>query len=363
MNAVTNSNNATIGMTDAELELACDSKSTGVSPWAHWTSEVYSFGKCLRFWTKYPRAFPLFVYSDHGVGLHSHLFQHELENQAKVHFTWHPMKEQRYKNFANKKVIQIIHPWISYRKLQRITRSTRPEGTLAFFMHGTTTVKWEGHDTEEYFEKLRKLPDKFQPVVLCLHMHDIKAGLHKNLRRYGFPLVTAGNALSVDFVDHYYNLVKNYSYATAQTWGSYAAYCVELGVPYFFMGERPELINIADKNLPAGVAPQYWDRYHEEYSRRADALFSVPVDSVTDEQRSFVESMLGFGSRLTRWQVAWIIWREFFRNWRQVVRIWFGGLPHKILGKLGLLGKRSKIIRYFKNEKNISKRTDGDPRN
>lgn len=336
-------------MTDAELELACDAQSTGVYPWAHWTSEIYSFGKCLRFWTKYPRVFPLFVYSDHGVGLHSHLFQHELENPAKVHFTWHPVKAQRYSSFAYKKVLLVTHPWIFYRRLHGITRSKKPEGTLAFFMHGTTAVKWVGHDSEEYFEKLRALPGKFQPVVLCLHMNDIKAGLHKELRRYGFPIVTAGNTSSTNFVDRFYDLVKNYSYATSQVWGSYAAYCVELGIPYFHLGERPELVNIADPNLPAGVAPQYWDDFHEDSAKKAEALFSLPVDIVTDEQRAFVESVLGFDSRLDRWRVSWILWREFFRNWRQWRAI-FTPLLAPFLDKLGLLWMINEIRQRFKSK-------------
>lgn len=344
-----NFKDVTTGMTDAELELACESQATGASSWAHWTSEIYSFGKCLRFWAKYPRVFPLYVYSDHGVGLHSHLFQHELENPAKVHFTWHPMKEQRYAKIANKKVIQIIHPWISYRQLQGITRSKKPEGTLAFFMHGTNAVKWKGHDSEEYFEKLRELPNKFQPVVLCLHMHDIKAGLHKKLRRHGFPIVTAGNTLSTNFVDRFYDLVKNYSYATAQVWGSNAAYCVELDIPFFHLGGRPELINIADPNLPEGAVPQYWDNYHEEFAKKAEALFSAPVDRVTIEQRAFVESMLGFGSQLTRWQVSWILWLEFFHNWQQWRTI-FTPLLAAFLHKLRLLWMIKRIQQSFKSK-------------
>jgi len=343
MSTASNLKDMATGMTDAELEAECEAQVAGAYPWAHWTSEIYSFGKCLRFWTKYPRVLPLFVYSDHGVGLHSHLFQHELESPAKVHFTWHPVKEQRHKDIADKKVIQIIHPWISYRRLQGITRSKRPEGTLAFFMHGTTAVKWEGHDSEEYFEKLRELPGKFQPVVLCLHMSDIKAGLHKKLRQHGFPIVTAGNTLSTNFVDRFYDLVKNYSYATAPAWGSYAAYCVELGVPYFHLGERPVLVNIADPNLPMGVTPQYWDSYHEELAKKAEALFRAPVDRVSDEQRAFVEPMLGFGSRLNRWQVSWILWREFFRNWRQWRAI-FKPLLFRFLNELGRIPMISRLL-------------------
>jgi hypothetical protein len=268
---------------------------------------------------------------------------------AKVHFTWHPVKAQRYNNFAGKKVIQIIHPWISYRRLRGITRSKRREGTLVFFTHGTPDVKYEGRDSEEYFEKLRELPDKFQPVVLCLYMHDVETGLHKELRRHGFPIVTAGNTSSTNFVDQFYDLVKGYSYATAQTWGSYTAYCVELGIPFYFLGERPELVNITDPNFPVGVAPQYWDSYHEEYTNKAEELFRMPVDTVTDEQRAFVESVLGLGSRLTRWQVSWLLWRELIRNWRQW-HIILARLLAAFLHKLGLLWVIKGIRQRFKSK-------------
>ena len=341
-----------VGMTNDELELACEGRDMRAAPWVHWTAEIYSFGKCIRFWTKYPNFLPLFVYSDHGVGLPSHLRVHELENQAKVHFTCNPMKALRNKDHTEKKVIQIIHPWISYRRLTGISRSKASSGTLVFFSHGTPDVKWVGHDTEEYFEKLRELPSKFQPVVLCLHMHDIRAGLHKELRRYGFPIVTAGNTLTTDFVDRFYNLVKDYSYATSQTWGSQVAYCVELGIPYFFFGERPRLINISDKDLPEGEAPRYWDKFHEVYAKRAEELFRMPVDSVTDEQKIFVESILGLDSTLTRRQVAWILWREFFRNWRQwpeILTTLLVKFSHRILQLLGMLEVAKGIRQRFKS--------------
>ena len=347
MNTASNTISVTKGMTDAELELACEAHSSGDTSWIHWASEIYSFGKCLRFWTRYPKSLPLFVYSDHGVGLHTHLFPHELKNQAKVHFTWHPLKEQRYKDFADKRVIQIIHPWISYRRMRGITRSMTPTGTLVFFAHSTPNTKFEGHDTEEYFERLRQLPNKFQPVVLCLHMHEIKSGCHKKLRRYGFPIVTAGNTLSTEFVDRFYDLVKDYSYATSQIFGSYFAYCVELGVPYFTLGKSPTFINISDKNIQAGAIKRGWDEDQEEYIKKAQALFAIPVDSVTEDQRAFVESLLGFDSRLNRWQVAWILWREFFRNWRQ-----WHTIPRFVLvaliDKLGLLSRMKEYRQRFK---------------
>ena len=315
MRTAPNLKDVTIGMTDAELEFACKAKIIWSRVQVYWTSEMYSFGKCLRYWAKFPRVLPLNVFSDHYVGLFSQLFSFELESQVNVHFTWHPVKERRYKNLADKKVIRIIHPWVSYRRLRGITRSKIPKGTLVFFSHSTNYLKWEGHDTEVYFEKLRELPDKFQPVVLCLHMHDINTGVHKELRRHGFPIVTVGNTNSTNFVDCFYDLVKNYAYGTSPSYGSAVAYCVELGIPYFFLGETPRIINNGDKNLPHGEVPEYYDKYHEEYGNKAKELFRVPVDTVTDGQRAFVESLLGLDSQITRWQVSWILWRELFCNW------------------------------------------------
>lgn len=349
MNPVPGLKSMATGMTDAELELACEAESTGAYPWAHWTSEIYSLGKCLRFCTKYPRALPLFVYSDHGVGLHSHLFPHELKNQAKVHFTWYPVKEQRYKNLADKKVIMVVHPWISYRRMRGIKRSNHPRGTLVFFTHHVPGLEMIGHETEEYFEELRRLPDKFQPIVLCLHMSDIKEGKHKNLRRQGFPIVTAGNTLSANFVDRFYDLVTHYSYATSQVFGSQVAYCVELGVPYFFLGNRPTLINTSHTELPLG-AVGYYDEIHAEYSKRAQVLFGAPIDSVSAEQRTFIEYILGLDGGLARWQVSWILWREFFRNWRQWREI-FTPVLAQFLRKSGLFWLKRQLRRQLDKHK------------
>ena len=340
-----------IGMTDDELERMCLPQYTGASVWAYWTSEVYSFGKCLRFWAKYPRMLPLYVYSDHGVSMHAKLFPHELKNKAKVHLTWNPMKEKKYKDLADKKVIQIICPWIPYRKLKGISCSPNPIGTLAFFAHNVPLYEVKGHDSEEYFAKLRNLPEKFQPVVLCLHMHDVNAGHHKNLRQHGFPIVTAGNSSGVNFVDHFYDQVKDYAYATSQSWGSQTAYCVELGIPYFFMGEIPTVINHSHEDLPLGVVQgYYYDTEHEEYDKKAEALFRSPVDSVTNEQRAFVESLLGFDSKITREQVSRILWREFFRHWLKWHLI-FKFMLVVIFRKMGCWELIKRFIRYFKRSK------------
>ena len=343
---MTTNNARNHGMSDAELEAACRPSLSGLAPWTFWASELYSLGKCMRIFGSYPRLLPLFVYSDHGTGLHSRFYPHELANNSRVYLTFHPLKAKRYQGHSSKRVIRIQHPWIFYRRSQGLERLSETIGTLAFITHHAPGFKWEQHTTSTYFETLRSLPDKCQPVVLCLHMHDINAGLHKELRRLGFPMVTAGNTSSLAFVDNFYDLVKRFSYATSPSWGSQVAYCIELGLPYFFLGDRPRLLNLSHKEVALGEV-DYQDEYHREYEKRAELLFSVRVDKVTPEQTLFVSSLLGLNSEVTRAALSWILWREFFHHWRQWWPTWlrpvWGSLRKH--GILGLLQRVRKSVR------------------
>lgn len=309
------------GMSDRELEAACRPGATGSSPWAFWTSEHYSFGKCLRAYARYPRALPLYVYADHGVGLNANLYPHELANSARVHLTSLRQKADRNDGLAGRRVVHLPHPWIFYRRSRGIERHPSPKGTLAFFTHHVPGLKWENHDTGKYFELLRSLPEKYQPVVLCLHMHDINSAAHKELRRHGFPLVTAGNTSSTQFVDRFYEIAGAFSYATSQIWGSQTAYCVELGIPYFFLGERPRLVNLDHKDWPPGEV-RLQDEVFLELAAKSEQLFGAPVDAVTEAQRDFVGRTLGLEASITRAQVARILWKEFFHHWRGWWPLW-----------------------------------------
>ncbi|WP_124573749.1 hypothetical protein [Herminiimonas sp. KBW02] len=332
------------GMTDEQLEKACKVDATGIATWRNWTTEVYSFGKCFRYLSKYPRIFPLYCQADHGVGLESLLQVHELNESERIHFTWNPVKAERFKDSTHPQVVRIPHPWIGYRKGLNIKRKDQPSGTIVFFTHLAPGLVWEGHDSDEYFSSLRNLPEKFQPVVLCLHMHDINAGHHKELRRHGFPLVTAGNSSSTMFVDRFYNLIKNYSYATSQDWGSQVAYCVELGVPYFFMGSIPKLINLSHPGQVIGEVPRYQDEKHEHLVLQAERLFRSPVDQVTLEQATFVRSMLGLDSKLNQADISKILWGEFYahwRNWPQMLK----PIASHLLRKMGLLEMVRKVLK------------------
>lgn len=238
------------GFTDSELELVCDWGLRGFDStlpyqhprWMYWTVELYSFGRCYRHWLSLPSWVPLPLYGDHGVAMSGDFEEHENRAKPKVHLTWCTRRaESLSKAQTTKKVLRIPHPWITFRRAKGIVKKPSAKGTLIFYTHSNVDTKvindWDG-----YFEAIKALPDVYHPFVICMHTHDVNKGNHKNLRKYNIPIVSAGETSSPYFVERFYDLISNFTYATSPNGGSELYYCEELGVRYFIFGESPKTV-------------------------------------------------------------------------------------------------------------------------
>ena len=132
-------------------------------------------------------------------------------------------------------------------------------------------------------------------------------------KRYNLPIITIGNPNSVEFVDEFYKTTTQFKYATSNSAGSQLYYCVEMGMPYFILGEEPRLMNHSDSNLSLGIYKATND-IEKEIIGIENKLFRNLEDSISLEQKIFVEWMLGFGSNQSRYNMTVIIWRELFRD-------------------------------------------------
>jgi hypothetical protein len=309
------------GMTNEQLHAkACpDGVPHGSSFWMYWTSELNSVGRLYRQWACYPKILPLFVYSDHGVTSQCTLAKHERDNTAHVHFTFNALKAINSGNEPGKKVLLVPHPWIRYRKKKGYQPLPSAKGTLVFISHSTNNVEYVEKDRDQYFEDLKNLPEQYHPLVLCMHMHDIKKNKHLEYRKYGLPIVTLGDTSNIYFVDEFYKMVMQFKYASSNTKGSQLFFCIEMGIPYFLFGEKPELLNISDPNLPNGIyAPT--QKCAKEMIALEEKLFGELRDEVTLEQRIFVEWRLGMTADICRFEAMAIVWKEFFRNFGYWIR-------------------------------------------
>jgi hypothetical protein len=288
----------------------------GFSPWATWESENSSFGKTFRKWSKFTRFLPIFIASDHGVHWGAKCWPNEIENRYRAYFTWNKKKNDLMRSIHKKKSYYVPHPWVYYRKKYYPKLPMVRSGTLVFFAHSNQTTTPTYNDLDGYINGLKELPEKYQPVVICLSFHDINKGLHTKLRKYQLPIVTAGITNSQDFVDRFYSLVSKFRFSSSSNIGSHTYYLIEAGIPFFLFGADPEYNIKGSRAVSDGKQNimDYGDKEDLISLNRFKEILSIRTDQVTDEQQRMVSKYLGMDSEMTRFGAFLIFWRELFLN-------------------------------------------------
>jgi len=287
------------GFSDVELENLCsenqlftDNSLTCSPIWLYWTVEIYSFGKCYREWLGLPKWFPLPLYGDHGVTFSGTYSSHEAKSKPNIHLTWFSNRFESLQLRSSKKVIHIPHPWILYRHRHKIIRQESARGTLIFYSHSNENIEIKNYDWDKYFSDLKNLPQEYHPLSICLHKHDVNKKVHQKIRKYGIPIISAGETSSSLFVDRFYDIASRFKYATSNSGGSDLFICEELGVKYFIFGESPTYFNFGDIELPVGgMKPR--DDIGKEASLKKYNLFTIGSSSSQMEKKIFVTNVMG----------------------------------------------------------------------
>lgn len=296
----------------------------GFAPWVHWESENSSFGKTLRKWAFYPAFLPIYASSDHGVHWESRCWPNEVEAKSEVFFTWNKKKNFLMNRDHGKNSYHIPHPWVHYRKNYFEQPSLESLGTLVFFAHSNRTTTPVYSDLDKYINDLKSLPSKFQPIVLCLSFQDIEKGLHKTLRKYELPLVTAGTTQSKDFVDRFYSLIYRFRYASSSNIGSHTYYILEAGIPFFLFGPYPEYYIQGSNAVQDGKQDlnDYGDEEDLNEFSKFKRLLSEPSDKVSQEQYAIASKYLGMNSQISRIDASIILWRQLFLHFGELLEIY-----------------------------------------
>lgn len=296
-------------MNAQELEELCSpQKARYFKAPPYWTSELYGFGKYLREYGYYPSFLPLCVYSDHGVSYYLDPTPHELNNDSPTQLYHSPETARRYRFISAKPCYVMYSPFVFFRQTRKVTQSPKAKGTLAFPAHSTPAIHNKGN-FEEYIQQLKKLPQEYQPVSICLHMHDINQGLHHVFLKHDFPVFTAGNTSDYGFTERFYKILSQFKYTTSNFVGSYAFYAVEMGIPFFIYGSREKYINISDHDVPKdehGIYDPYqlFPRYKQFYE-----LFNTgPIRMNTAKQIEVVITTLGLKEGLSRSELSRVLY-------------------------------------------------------
>lgn len=319
-------------MTEEELFDLC--KEPVKKKGGYWTAEIYGFGPIIRKYGFYPKMFPLNIYFAHGITLHEKPARHELNNKAPVMLYFSPRLVNAFNRISDKPCFCLIAPNVYYRRTRNVQQVMNPSGSLAFFAHTTPAIE-NKMDVSEYARQLRSLPEKYQPVSVCLHYHDINKGVHSLFQERGFNVVTVGHPYHEDFIARFYDMIKCYRYLTSNDIGSYTFYGPEAGVPFFLYGNGPDLYNHGDPNIESGSYTSYKETGH--YHKVRD-LFLQRHDFVTPEQRLMVEKELGVYNSISRMKLALILYATYLLYIKGI----FKKKVYKVFKLMGLFGTKGK---------------------
>jgi hypothetical protein len=294
------------------LNLCSDKNNRSIFRWAswapYWTAEIYSFGKHIRKYGYYPSFLPLCIYTDHGPDKTDYPLKHELESDAPVMFYHSSHSADIWKKFSERSCYTLYSPFVYCRRKNNIRKSPSAKGTIAFYSHSTESID-NLLDPKIYIKQLLDLPAVFQPVSVCLHHTDINKGIYKIFLEHNIPVYTAGG-LGPLFAERFYNILRNFSFATSNMVGSYLYYAVEIGLPFSIYGSNPKFINRNNDHFKIGK----WDPYQEFVNyRQVYNLFRGLNTKISVEQKTTVEDGLGINNGVSRCKMAIILYQSFFK--------------------------------------------------
>ena len=251
----------------------------------YWTWEVYGLGRSHKDVLGISQRKILRSGSDHGVAFEVDPLEAEEAIPARVHFTWSIWRtKMRFSD--GREVVRIEHPWISFRKKHGFAPSKSVSGTLVFVPHGNPGFESDPFDVVEYAKYLSLLPKEFHPLVFCLHAHDVNGKYAREIQSLGFTVVTVGNSLHPRYVHRFYEILKDFKYATSTRIGSQLFYCHEFGVKYFLYDQD----KIFQRYFQALVGRQF----HNDLIRRIEQSFGF--ENLADQsfaKDSIVSDALG----------------------------------------------------------------------
>lgn len=329
------------GFSDSELERLCSPSilEKGLFPWASWESESTGYGKTFRLWANYPRVLPLLFCSDHGAGVGSRCFHNEINSPYDLFLTWDKKKSITMREVYGKSSYHVPQPWSFYRKKVWGSPPEERSGTLVFYPHSNGESEPCLDYYDDYIEELKRLPNEFQPICLCISFHDIEKGRHKDLRKYNIPLVTAGAGRCGIFVDRFYSLIYQFRYGTSPNIGSHVYYTMEAGIPFFLFGKDPDYLMKDSPDVNNGLfkVEDYGDAEDVAERETFRKLISIPTRTVTPIQREFVERRLGLDAEMSRMRATMLIWAAFFKNIHRIIPLYFGAI-FRVLSKYTAVG-------------------------
>lgn len=259
----------------------------------YWMNQMYGQAAVLKRYAGLPINYPLKVAIEHGVVLDNKIGRYDRDAHVPMILTASEKRAQRLRALCKKRVEAIGFGFLYAQQLvwdaEGGKRDLPRHGTIAFPCHSTKTIKAR-YDHAEYADSLRGLPAELQPVVVCIYWRDYLDGVGKIYTDHGLPLVTAGHMFDDDFLLRFYDLCRQFRYATSNTIGTHLFLTVASGCRFFYQCPSRVIHDVPEDER------QDTNAHNSAYlaaTLAAKRLFAEPTKEVTRAQKAFVDQWIG----------------------------------------------------------------------
>lgn len=243
----------------------------------------YGLGYHILDMCELPATFPLRFQMHHGPMIDPEPFRMYTESRLPI-LICHEGFAETLQGQPGRKIMVLGAPQVRYRRYQGIVQDVDACGTIAFPCHSTHHIDTE-FDHSVYAEQLRTLPERFQPVSVCIYALDLLKGRHRPYLEAGLPILSAGHMADPGFTTRLYDFLRRARFTTGNEIGTHSILSLEMGIPYFHSGPQPryrpgagaaEHASIADTLGKPLLSPT-------DYNRPKSARLRALIPTVTDD--------------------------------------------------------------------------------
>lgn len=270
--------------------------------------EIVNYGtaKLLRKYARYPFWLPFPFNVQHGWYARTEPRPSDLRRNTPLMLVYTQRHKDAWDEVSDIPCAVCGAPFVHYRRMKNIRQSDDATGTIAFPEHSGTTVLAQ-FDREKYCNDLLSLPEKFHPIRVCLHHDDIRRGGDAVYKNFGIPILTAGHRHDAEFVDRFYDILRLARFTTSNSASTITLYSVEMGIPFFVYGDRPDLYDpVAEERIGSS----------EKESARSHFVFDNLDDvAIRTEHKEFAHRETGLNESLSPKELRRLCMRMLLMRW------------------------------------------------
>ena len=266
---------------------------------------MYGSGNVIRKYGFFPKIFPLYIFSQHGPNQWDYIPESEKNHKFPFMFVYSNRMKISFDKLRKKsKCFVIKSPFVTFRQKNKIEQLKNAKGTLIFFAHSLENVDLK-ISYDDYFAKLESMEKKYFPFSICFHYADVNKGIHKKFMSKGYNCYSAGHPLDPKFTERFYNILKQHKYSMSNSYGSYAMYSTEMGIPFSIFDAKVKFYNNGNYDYPNGELN--FTNLSKQFNK-VTRIFQNKSGIITDEQKKLVIDELGLKSGISRLKMCFILY-------------------------------------------------------